>query len=106
MKPILLCLCLSVFYLNTKGNQYYRIDVQENEKSSAFKVLTTKCNVCHRTKKRQDIFTLKNMDSLAFDINTQVFIKKKMPKGRKIKLTEAEIQVLRDWLVLILPEKE
>ncbi len=38
------------------------------------------------------------MDSLAADIQKQVFVKKKMPKGRKIKLTEKETQNLRHWL--------
>lgn len=72
--------------------------VQEQPKSSAFAVLRTKCNVCHATKKRTDIFTMNNMDSLAPDIWRQVFVKKKMPKGRKIKLTEEDTQALHDWL--------
>ncbi|WP_413979961.1 hypothetical protein [Maribacter sp. 2307UL18-2] len=72
--------------------------LQEQIKSQAFTVLRTKCNVCHATKKRTDIFTISNMDSLAADIQKQVFVKKKMPKGRKIKLTEKETQNLRHWL--------
>lgn len=64
----------------------------------AFIALKTKCNVCHATKKRTDIFSLENMDSLAPDIWKQVFVKKKMPKGNKIKLTEVESKALRDWI--------
>lgn len=71
---------------------------QTTNKETAFIVLRDKCNVCHATKKRTDIFTLENMDSLAVDISKQVFIKKKMPKGRKVKLTEVERTQLKVWL--------
>ena len=81
------------------GNEVYQeIRVQANAKTEAFKVLQTKCNACHSTKKRTDIFTLENMDSLAIDINKQVFIKQKMPKGKKVKLTEEEMLKLKSWL--------
>lgn len=76
-------------------NQY---KTQESVKDVAFTVLREKCNVCHATKKRTDIFTLQNMDSLAMDIHKQVFIKKKMPKGRKVILTGEEEKNLRLWL--------
>jgi len=73
--------------------------IQKNTtKEEAFKVLQTKCNVCHATKKRVTIFTYENMDSLANEINKQVFIKKKMPKGRKIKLTTSEEENLILWV--------
>lgn len=75
---------------------------QINIKTEAYTVLINKCNVCHATKKRTDIFTIENMDSLAFDIHKQVFIKKKMPKGKKVKLTDEEIQSLKNWLDTIL----
>ena len=41
------------------------------------------------------------MDSLATAIYKQVFIKKKMPKGRKVKLTEKERLNLEKWLLTI-----
>ena len=72
--------------------------IQTTIKTEAYTVLRNKCNICHATKKRTDIFTLKNMDSLAFDIHKQVFIKKKMPKGKKNKLTNEEIRSLKNWL--------
>jgi uncharacterized membrane protein len=87
----------------TAVSRYYYSD-QEDLKANAFKVLTTQCNVCHATKKRQDIFTFGNMDSLASDINKQVFLKKKMPKGRKNKLSEQETLALKNWLSLVLSE--
>lgn len=61
------------------------IDEQQTSlKQKAFIVLKNKCNTCHATKRRVDIFTISNMDSLKFEINNQVFIKRKMPKGKKI----------------------
>ena len=71
---------------------------QENLKDKAFTVLQEKCNVCHSTKRKTDIFTLANMDSLAANIQKQVFVKRKMPKGRKGKLTEEEELHLKVWL--------
>ena len=68
-------------------------------------MLRNKCNACHAIKKRTDIFSLKNMDSLAIEINKQVFVKRKMPKGRKVKLTEEETRRLEVWLDAILNEK-
>lgn len=80
------------------GKEFVEIEIQESVKDQAFKVLIAKCNVCHATKKRTDVFTIKNMDSLAPDIYRQVFIKKKMPKGRKVKLSEDERLTLENWL--------
>lgn len=77
---------------------------QQASKSGAFKVLQIKCNSCHATKKRTDVFTWENMDSLATDIWKQVFVRKKMPKGRKINLTQGEATALQDWLDQTLKE--
>jgi len=38
------------------------------------------------------------MDSLAVEINKQIFVKCKMPKGRKTKLTEEEERQQEVWL--------
>jgi uncharacterized membrane protein len=38
------------------------------------------------------------MSGFAPQINTQVFIKRRMPKGKDIKLTEKEYQLLSTWL--------
>ncbi len=87
-----------------KAVNSYIDNAQEDVKGDALKVLTNQCNVCHATKKRQDIFTFGNMDSLASDINKQVFIKKKMPKGRKNKLSKQETLALKNWLSSVLSE--
>ena len=75
---------------------------QTDIKTEAYTVLRNKCNICHAKKKRTDIFTFENMDSLAFDIHKQVFIKKKMPKGKKVKLSDEEMTSLKNWLNSIL----
>ena len=86
-------------------NDYTMLVAQTDSKAGAFIVLSNKCNICHAKKKRTDIFTLENMDSLAIEIYKQVFVKRKMPKGRKVKLTEEETQLLEVWLDATLNEK-
>lgn len=70
-------------------------------KQKAFKVLDENCNECHAKKKPTYYFTLKNMEGFAADINTQVFIKEKMPKGRKNVLLEKDKETLKTWLELV-----
>ena len=81
-----------------KGPQENYVQPQETIKTKAFKVLILQCNACHASKKKQNIFTLDNMDSLAPEIYKQVFIKKKMPKGRKNILSVQESESLQKWL--------
>jgi len=71
---------------------------QNDVQQQALTILKNKCNVCHTIKKRQTVFTIDNMDSLSDIIYYQVFEKKKMPKGRKIKLTQQEEAQLKTWL--------
>ena len=85
---------------------YVKEIYQTSPKTEAFAILRDKCNVCHATKRRTDIFTLENMDSLAQQIHEQVFIKEKMPKGRKVKLTEDELSSLKKWLKPIFEDIE
>ena len=79
-------------------NSYTTVSEQDSFKKNAFNVLDKKCNVCHVSKKRVQNFTLQNMDSLAKEINKQVFVKKKMPKGNKIALSVEDIETLKLWL--------
>ena len=71
---------------------------QNKNKAKVFKTLQLKCNVCHIKKNKRKIFTIDNMNGFASEINTQVFIKKRMPKGINIKLTQKEYQLLYIWL--------
>lgn len=64
----------------------------------ALKVLVEKCNVCHQRQNPRKIFTDSNMDELAPSIYKQVFVKKRMPRGNTIKLSEEDQKALTDWL--------
>ena len=67
-------------------------------KTTAYHILQNKCNICHKKRNRRRVFTLENMTPWANDIYAQVFIKKRMPKGKKIKLTNTEYQQLLTWI--------
>jgi len=88
---ILLIMLSSIFYTNKNSTQ----------KVQAFKVLKEKCNICHVQKNRNRIFTLDNMDNNGKRIHRQVFVWKRMPKGKNIQLTNEEYQQLKDWLTSI-----
>lgn len=66
--------------------------------TKAFKVISNKCNVCHEKRNRRRVFTMANMNDWSNDVYEQVFIKKRMPKGKKIKLTSDEYQDLLTWI--------
>ena len=68
------------------------------EQREAFKVLTQKCNVCHIKQNPSKVFTLENMNGFAGKINRQVFVWKRMPKGKEISLSESEKRTLKNWL--------
>lgn len=67
-------------------------------KAEAFQILDNKCNVCHLKRNKRRVFTTENMNSWANDIYKQVYVKKRMPKGKKIKLTSQEYQNLLTWI--------
>lgn len=67
-------------------------------KTKAFKVLSNKCNVCHEKRNPRRVFTMDNMNNWSNDVYKQVFIKKRMPKGKKIKLTSDEYQDVLTWV--------
>lgn len=75
-------------------------------KLDAFKVLENKCNACHHVQKPFYVFTWDNMDKFAKDIHSQVFVKKKMPKGDAFNLTSEETESLKKWLELYLQKKK
>ena len=78
--------------------QPYFANNQSVAKIKAFGILKTKCNVCHAKQNRRKVFTLDNMDAFAEKIHKQVFVKKRMPKGKKITLTESDYTTLKNWL--------
>ena len=108
---------VSVFFLtvihslmmNDFDNVYTPVEktlLQKDLNEEAFDILRNKCNICHATKKRVPIFTRESMLSAAPEIYQQVFVKKKMPKGRNVKLTENETLILKRWIDLVTQENE
>ena len=79
-------------------NKSMVLDPEPGVKQAAFEVLQSKCNVCHKKQNPFKIFSLKNMEKHAPKIYKQVFIYKRMPKGKEIKLTNEEYQILENWL--------
>ncbi len=78
--------------------QHSSIDLDKSCKDKAYKILESKCNICHRKRNRRRVFTKENMDTWANDIYKQVFIKKRMPSGKKVKLSPDEYQDLLTWI--------
>ena len=79
-------------------NNLVEMKAFKNPKEQAFQILENKCNVCHKQRNKRRVFTPENMNTWANDIYTQVYIKKRMPKGKKIKLTSDEYQDLLTWI--------
>lgn len=98
---LLIALCvglLSSFRYTTNYELPSTIKTTGSPKLAALSILRTKCNVCHKKQNKKKVFTIDNMNMLAPKINRQVFIKKRMPKGKNIRLTEQEYTVLKTWL--------
>lgn len=72
--------------------------LSKNTSEKAFQILDHKCNVCHRKRNKRRVFTSENMDTWANDIYSQVFVKKRMPMGKKTKLTSNEYEELLTWI--------
>lgn len=83
---------------NYQPIDYSNTVTKDPVKTKAFEILTNKCNVCHAKRNRRRLFTEENMDSWSDGVYKQVFIKKRMPKGKKIKLTSDEYQDLLTWI--------
>lgn len=81
-----------------KQPDHLEVSIMLDLKSDAYEILKVKCNGCHQIKNPAWVFTLDNMTIFSEEINKQVFIKKRMPKGKEIKLTQEEYQRLRNWL--------
>jgi len=97
MKSFITIIILSFTFFT---NQNF-VEKNSNLKTEAFKILNTKCNVCHKKKNRNRVFTIDNMDKNAKRIYRQVFVWKRMPKGKDIKLTNEEYHQLKNWLTSI-----
>lgn len=78
----------------------YSMKYESTLQHKALLILEQKCNACHLQKHKSVVFTMENMNPKGKEINYQVFIKERMPKG-KVKLNEDEKSILRKWLVSI-----
>ncbi len=71
---------------------------ESSTKEKALEVLTHKCNICHSKYNKRKVFTEDTMNDWSNAVYTQVFIKKRMPKGKKTKLTNQDYQDLLTWI--------
>ncbi len=83
---------------NEQSELYASSYLSKSHNEKAFQILDNKCNVCHNKRNKRRVFTTENMNSWANDIYTQVYVKKRMPKGKKIKLNSNEYQELLTWI--------
>lgn len=66
-------------------------------RSAALTVLQYRCNTCHTRQNPGKVFTPGNIDAFAAKIYQQVFVKRRMPRG-KAKLSSGEQTTLLQWL--------
>ncbi len=95
------CILLMLFSFTQKNfDSSYTVyqPSADSLKIAALTVLENNCNECHSKKKPAYYFTTKTMDYFVADINKEVFIKGKMPKGKKNKLTPEDKETLRLWV--------
>jgi len=76
------------------------VELRVLDQERALVVLQTKCNTCHKTENPSKYFTHDNMNGFAKKINRQVFIWKRMPKGKENYLTEKEKEDLKNWIII------
>lgn len=100
MMRLIIFLTLVIMLLAFKEQAVYPVKYNSTVQQKALLVLEQKCNACHLQKHKSVVFTLENMNTKGKEINYQVFIKERMPKG-KVKLNEDEKSILRKWLVSI-----
>lgn len=91
-KILLISILPGTFLLSAQARSH------DDPKKAALTVLEQKCNVCHRINNPGRVFTIDNMEGLAPKIYKQVFVKRRMPKGNSIRLTEEESEVLKGWV--------
>ena len=95
MKTILFAIAITATILPTFQAPSNPITTEQER---ALNVLTTKCNVCHQIRNPKRVFTADNMNRYAKSIHRQVFVWKRMPKGKDITLTSDDREALTVWL--------
>lgn len=92
---------LSAFDTTTEDTNHTLLKLStsnETLKKQAFRILETKCNTCHRKQNPFMVFKEKNIPKRAKKIYQMVYIKRRMPKGNEVRLTNEEYNQLKKWL--------
>jgi uncharacterized membrane protein len=89
---------LVVFWAYPAGSESVAYKAADDLKHQVLTILNNKCNVCHRTDNPGKVFTHENIETYSSQIYRQVFVKRRMPKGSLVKLTNEEETILRKWL--------
>ena len=74
------------------------VAINDSTQLKAFHILVNKCNFCHLKRNRRRVFTEGNMNSWSNDVYKQVFVERRMPKGKEVKLSTKEYQDLLTWI--------
>lgn len=101
MKQLLISLTLCLILPLTKIlAQANHSNSRENTmiQANALKVLQDECNACHKVYHPSKYFELENMNAYAKKIERQVFLWKRMPKGKEHTLSEHQQSVLKIWI--------
>lgn len=98
MKNIILSLIIFGIFSPSRNKKNTKPPSVSIEQKEVFHILTIKCNVCHLDKNPNKVFTLENMNGFARKIQRQVFVWKRMPKGKEIALSNQEKEKLKRWL--------
>ncbi|MEO1655831.1 MAG: hypothetical protein AAFU64_19980 [Bacteroidota bacterium] len=72
--------------------------LSDDQKKEVFSILDAECQVDHRKEKPFMVFSKKKRERRAPKMHKQVFVKRRMPKGNQIRLTEQEYATFSEWL--------
>lgn len=87
-------------FLFLENVKYQSLPKYNAYKVAAFEILDRHCNTCYVHENPRRVFTLDNMEDSARKIRRQVFVFKRMPKGKasRDKITETEMKTLKNWI--------
>lgn len=91
---LLFSLMIGVVYSQKSGEKLDELKL----KNEAYNVLDKSCNYCHIKRNPSKVFSMENMSDYANDIYVQVFVKKRMPKGRNKALRIDDEKALMRWI--------
>jgi len=96
---ISIILCLSLQFTSLVSQASHSVSSDEAIiKANALEVLQVKCNACHKVQHPSKYFELENMNGFAKKIQRQVFLWKRMPKGKEYTLLDFQKETLITWI--------